>query len=227
MGRRLFMRGDTERLRRGIGRGMSDHVLEDNPALERLIERLGAPGELPPREESSASTEHAKRSRRGRRSKIRAADRRESLDGEPMAGGAEHRTEEHPRAPVDMTDGEPAIVANRWASHDDPQPTDEMLLVDFDEEPEVFDEDPGYPDGDRAADEADEADDADEILDIFEDEDWDSYEDEDWGRDAVVDPGADVIAEDGHEGGDWIFEAFEAWRLEHDAGLVDASAPRP
>jgi hypothetical protein len=78
----------------------------------------------------------------------------------------------------------------------------------------VFDEDPGDCEKDR-----DETDEADEILDV--------YEDEEWNNETIVDEGAEVLAEDRHEAGDWIFGAFEVWRLEYDVGLVDASTPHP
>jgi hypothetical protein len=193
---------------------MGDYVLESNPALERLIERLRAPGEPPLAEASSNSNEHAKRSRRGRRSKVHAAGQPEILRGAPTAGDAKDSADQHPGSPSTITEEEPAVLENFWPIHEDPQPSDEMLLVDFDEEPEVFDEDPGDYDKDR-----DETDEADEILDV--------YEDEEWNEETIVDEGAEVLDADRHAVGDWIFEAFEVWRLEYDAGLVDASTPRP
>jgi hypothetical protein len=199
---------------------MGDYVLESNPALERLIERLCAPGEPPLGEASSNSNEHARRFRRGRHSKVHAAGHPELLRGDPTAGDATETADRHLGSPSTIAEEEPAVLGNFWAIHEDPQPTDEMVLVDFDEEPEVFDEDPGEYERDR-----DETDDADEILDVYEDEDED--EDEEWNNETILDEGAEVLDEDRHEVGDWIFEAFEVWRLEYDAGLVDASTPHP
>jgi hypothetical protein len=62
---------------------MGDHVVESNPALKRLIERLGAQGEPSLPEESSTSSCHAQRSHRGSHSKVYAADPPEVLRGGP------------------------------------------------------------------------------------------------------------------------------------------------
>ncbi len=193
---------------------MGDYVLESKLALERLIERLRAPGEPPLAEVSPNSNERAKRSRRGRRSQVHAAGHPELLHGGPTDGDAKDSADQHPGSPSTTAEEETAVLENFWAIHEDPYPTDEMVLVDFDEEPEVFDEDPGDYDKNR-----DQTDEADEILDV--------YEDEDWNNETIVDEGTEVLDEDHHEVGDWIFEAFEVWRLEYDAGLVDASTPRP
>jgi hypothetical protein len=251
---------------------MGDYVLESNPALERLIDRLGARGEPPPHEESSSSNGNATRSRRGRRSKVQATDRPEIVRGDHTAAGAkdpaEHATVAEPAA---IAEEEQAVVEDDlWAICEDPQPTDEMVLVDFDEEPEVFDEDLGDYDEDE-----DEADEADEVLDLYEgeepdDEDETAYEDDevfdevdvvleeekeevfdevdvvleeekeeedvddlvpvevvgafddeelddeqivDEDRE-LVDEGAEALDDNRHEGGDWILDAFEAWKLE-------------
>jgi hypothetical protein len=192
---------------------MSDYVLESNPALERLIERLHAPGEPSPPEESSVSKEHGKRFRRARRSKGEEADRQELLGVDSPAAGAWDRADQGPNSPAGIFQEEPAVDESVWTIHEDPEPPDEMLLVDFNEEPEVFDEIPEEDDGDP-----DEADDLDEVLDIYEDEEWDF--------DTILDEDAESLDEDGNEDGDWIFEAFEAWRLEYDDRLVDSSTTR-
>jgi hypothetical protein len=71
---------------------MGDYVLESNPALERLMARLRAQGEPPPAEESSSSNGYAQRSRRGRRSKVCAADHPEDFRGDPTTAGANDRS---------------------------------------------------------------------------------------------------------------------------------------
>jgi hypothetical protein len=173
---------------------MSDYVLESNPALERLFERLRAPGEPPPPEESSLPNRDAKRSPRGRRSKVHAEDRTGILRGDPAAAGAKDPAD---RATVvsaaAIAEEEPVVVEDDlWANHADPQPTDELVLVDFDEEPEVFDEVPNRYDEDE------EDADGDEILDLYE---YEEPDDEGEGGDGT----------DEDTGSDWIFNAFEVW----------------
>ncbi len=276
--RTLFVLGDSERSRSGIGGEMGDYVLESNPALERLIDRLGARGEPPPHGESSSSNGNATRSRRGRRSKVHAADRPETLRGDQTAAGAkdpaEHATVAEPAA---IAEEEQAVVEDDlWAIYEDPQPTDELVLVDFDEEPEVFDEDLGDYDDDE-----DEADESDEVLDVYEGEEPDDEEETAYENDEVfdevdvvleeeeeedvddqvpvevvgafddeelddeqiadedrgvvdedrelVDEAAEALDDNRHEGGDWILDAFEAWKLEtvedyvvHDEEVLEA-----
>ena len=188
---------------------MGDYVLESNPALERLIERFGAHGEPPPSEEGSSSNGSGKRSWRGRRSNVHAPELPGVFEDAPTAASAKDRTE---RATAGLlaavAEEDPAVVEHDlWAIREDLQSADELLLVDFDEEPAVFDEDPDLDD--------DGADEADEILDLYEDEDLDDeqYGDEDRG---IVDRGAEILDDKREERGDWIFRAFEAWML--DAG---------
>jgi hypothetical protein len=203
---------------------MGDYVLEGNPALERLFERLRAPDEPPPLEESSSSECGAKRSLRGRRSKVHAADHPEVLRGDLTAGvqdPAERATVADPEA---ITEEVPVVVDDLWVIHEDPPSSDEMILIDFDEEPEVFDEDLGEFDDDAAEDEDDE------ILDVYEGEESDD-EGEAADEDEVFDEEDAVLAKDDEgvvddevpvrvagafkgDGGDWILGAFEVWMHE-------------
>jgi hypothetical protein len=189
----------------GIGRGMGDYVLEGNPALDHLFERLGAPDEAPRPAESASSDVCTKGFLRRRRSTVRTTDDPEVLRGDPTPADAVDSAERATVAePANIADEEPVFVEDDlWAIHEDTQPTDEMLLVDFDEEPEVFDEEP------VDQDEGDDGDE-DEILDIYEGEDLD-YDDEAADEDEL--PVTVAGASEG-EGGDWIFDAFEVWMLE-------------
>ena len=192
---------------------MGDYVLESNPALERLIERDRAQDVPPPPEEGSSSRGHANRFWRGRRSTAHPVDHPEVLRGDPSAGGATSPAERTTVEEPPIVAEEAAVVEDDlWAIHKDLQPPDEMVLVDFDEEPEVFDEDPGNYGEDEEADEADE------VLDVYEDADWDDEDEEEDVNDEVLsevmDAGADVLEENRHVGSDWIFDAFEAWKVE-------------
>ena len=199
---------------------MGDYVLESNPALERLIERHRAQGVPPPPAESPRSRGHTKRSRRGKRSKAEVADHPEVLLGDSGTSGttglAERTTDSSPR---DITEEDARVVeGNIWAIDEDSQAADEMLLIDFDEEPEVFDEDLAGSDEDEDDDEADE------VLDLYEEFELDDEDQEEDVNDHVhaefVVAGAEVADGNGLGGRDWIFDAFEAWKLE----VVEAAA---
>ena len=115
-----------------------------------------------------------------------------------------------------------------WAIHEDPQAADEIVLVDFDEEPAVFAEELG--DGENSI----EGDEADEVLDVYGRADLDEF-----GEPAYEDADAfdemDMLLEvdQDEEGvslqtvsavedaaGDWIFDAFKAWMLEVDEAVA-------
>jgi hypothetical protein len=229
--RTLFMPGGCRGLGLASGERMGDYVLESNPALERLIERLRAQGEPPPHEESSKG--NAKRWRLGGRSKAHAADQSEIFRGNPTAAGAEDPAEHATVAEsAAIAEQEPAVVGDDlWAIQEDPQPGDEMVLVDFDEEPEVFDED--FGDCDEDGDEA-EADEEDEFLDLYEPEEPDeeevddevpvkvvhAFEDEEPDHKQIADEDRELVAkstevldENRHEAGAWILDAFDLWKL--------------
>jgi hypothetical protein len=110
-----------------------------------------------------------------------------------------------------------------WVIHEDPQAADEMVLVDFDEEPAVFAEEL-EGDGEGSMD----GDEADEVLDVYGHADLDEF-----GDSAYEDAGAldktDVLLEEDQDdnavsvqtigavedaASDWIFDAFKAWMLE-------------
>jgi hypothetical protein len=196
---------------------MGDYVLESNPALERLIERLGAQGKRPAPEESSSWQDSRRFQRRGR-SKIPKRIREN-----PATVGVQKRAEVASLAePTSMVE-ELLVEDDLWVIHEDPQAADEMVLVDFDEEPAVFAEelagdDEGSMDGDEA----------DEVLDVYGPADLDEF-----GDSAYEDAGAldetDVLLEEDQDdnavsvqtigavedaAGDWIFDAFKAWMLE-------------
>ena len=196
---------------------MGDYVLESNPALERLIERLGAPGKRPGFEEGSSSRDSRLFQRRGG-SKISKRLR----EGQATVGVQ--------KRPGVARFAEPASVAedlvvedDLWAIHEDLQAVDEMVLIDFDEEPAVFAEEIG-DDGE----DFEEGEEADEVLDIFERADLDEFEESAYEDAEPLDeidlPAEEDRDDDGTSGetvstvenaaGDWIFDAFKAWMLE-------------
>lgn len=166
---------------------MGDYVLESNPALERLMERCRSQSEPPPPEQDPRPNGAAKRSRRGRRSKVHPASHPVPPPADPTPGGEEDPAErviaaeravaaEDDRAPVGV---DPGIIP------------DEMILVDFDEEPEIIDEDLWESDEDN-----DEADETDEILDVYEDEEWDGEKDAACEDEEAFAEEVDVLDED-------------------------------
>jgi hypothetical protein len=135
---------------------MGDYVLESNPALERLIERQAAQGRPPAHEQSSRSHDST-RNRRRMRTKLSKRIRED-----PMTVGGKKPAEGASVAePTDLVD-ELVAEDDLWAMHEDPQAADELVLVDFDEEPEVFAEE-FVDDGDDTF----ACDEADEILDVY------------------------------------------------------------
>jgi hypothetical protein len=111
---------------------------------------------------------------------------------------AERVTVANPAATAEET----ALDESLWAIHEDAPADDELVLVDFDEEAEVFAEDPG----DQREDEAYEADD---FLEVYEREELDNNEP------AAYDDGVrvDVVGVE-NDRGDWILDAFKNWMLE-------------
>jgi hypothetical protein len=201
----------------GIGRRMGDYVLESNPALERLIERLGAQGKRPAPEESSSWQDSRPFQRRGR-SKIPKRIR----ENQATVGVQKRAAVASLVEPTSMVE-ELVVEDDLWVIHEDPQAADEMVLVDFDEEPAVFAEELG-DDGEIIM----EGDEADEVLDVYGPTDLDEF-----GDSAYEDAGAldetDVLLEEDKDdngasvqtigagedaAGDWIFDAFKAWMLE-------------
>lgn len=181
---------------------MGDYVLDDNPALERLIERLGAQGKPPLAEERSNSNGYATLLRRRRRSSVHAVDSQGIRVGSPAGANdpAERAAGERPAA----TAKEVALDENLWAIGEDPPAGDELVLVDFDEEAEVFAEDPR----DQREDEND-AYEADDFLEAYEREELDNSEN------AAHDDGVPVEAVGvENDRGDWILDAFKNWMLE-------------
>jgi hypothetical protein len=198
---------------------MGDYVLESNPALERLIERLAAPSR-PPAHDQTSRLDDSTRNRRRRRSK---ASKR--IREDPMTVGEKKPVESARVAEPEDLDDELVTEDDLWAIHEDPQAADEMVLVGFDEEPEVFAEE-FVDDGDDTF----ECDEADEILDVYGRLDTDEYgesayedaevfgetgvvleEDQDVDIDDEVSVQASSAAE--NEEGDWIIDAFKAWML--------------
>jgi hypothetical protein len=181
---------------------MGDYVLESNPALGRLIERLATQSRPPAREQSSSLFDST-RYRRRRRARVSKRVREN-----PMTV-AEKTPAKNPSGakPVDLADAL-AIDDDLWAIHED-SGADEMVLVDFDEEPAVFAEEIG-DDGDDTF----EGDEADEILDVYGREDLDEY-----GEPAYEDAEAfektsvQAISAVENEEDDWIIDAFRAWML--------------
>jgi hypothetical protein len=201
----------------GIGRGMGDYVLESNPALGRLIERLGAQGKRPAPEESSSLRDSRRFQRRGR------AKIPKRIRENPTTVGAQKRAEvASPAEPPSIVE-ELVVEDDLWVIHEDPQAADEMVLVDFDEEPAVFAEELG-----GAGESIMEGDEADEILDVYGRADLDELGESGYENAGALDE-MDVLLEEDHDdngvsaqtisavedtAGDWIFDAFKAWMLE-------------
>ncbi|HEY1445514.1 MAG TPA: hypothetical protein VGF51_11510 [Acidimicrobiales bacterium] len=201
---------------------MGDYVLESNPALGRLIERLGAEGKRPGPEKSSSLHDSKRFQRRGR-SKIPKRTR-ENLTTLDTQTRAEVASLVEPTSLVE----ELVVEDDLEAIHEDPQAADEIVLIDFDEEPAVFAEDPGDAECRLESDEADE------ILDVYgrtdlddigesADEDLEAFDEmgmlleadqEDDGVSVQTVSGVDDAA------GDWIFDAFKAWMLEVDQAVA-------
>jgi hypothetical protein len=178
---------------------MGDYVLESNPALGRLIERLATQGG-PPAHEQSSRLFDSKRNRRRRHAKVSQRVRENStivVDKRPAKNPSVAE-------PADLAHAV-AVEHNLWASHEDLR-ADEIVLVDFDEEPAVF---PEEDDGDDTF----EGDEADEILDVYG-EDLDA-----WGEPAYEDAEAlderslQTVSAVDNEQDDWIIDAFKAWML--------------
>jgi hypothetical protein len=201
---------------------MGDYVLESNPALGRLIERLGAEGKRPEPEESPRFLDSKRFHRRGRsRTPKRTREN-------PTTVGTQTRAEVASLVePTSIVDGL-VVEDDLWAIHEDPQAADEIVLVDFDEEPAVFAEELGdaeYPV---------EGDEADEVLDVYGRAGLDefgepAYEDADAFDEMAIlleedqdDDGVSVRTVSAVEdaAGDWIFDAFKAWMLEVDAAVA-------
>jgi hypothetical protein len=200
-----------------IGRGMGDYVLESNPALGRLIERLGAQGKRPAPEESPSSRDSRRFQRRGR-SKIPKRSREN-----PTTVGARKRAEATSLAEPTSIGEELVVEDDLWVIHEDPQSADEMVLVDFDEEPADFAEELGG-DGESTM----EGDEADEILDVYGCADLDEFGESAYENAGDLDEMGVLLEEDQDDNpvsvqtisavedaaGDWIFDAFKAWMLE-------------
>jgi hypothetical protein len=201
----------------GIGRGMGDYVLESNPALERLIERLGAQGKGPAPEESSRLQDSRRFQRRGR-SKIPKRIREN-----PTTAGVQKRAEVASLVEPTSIVEDLVVEDELWVIHEDPQAADEMVLVDFDEEPAVFAEEFGS-DGEGIT----EGDEADEVLDVYGPADLDEFGESGYENAGALDE-TDVLLEEDQDdnavsvetigavedvAGDWIFDAFKAWMLE-------------
>ena len=148
---------------------MVDYVLESNPALERLIERLGASGETeadtPSTEDSASSNGHTQRSGRQRWRKAHPFDpvvpREASTADMPKTAPGEIDTVTEHAGHLEDEQG-----VEQGGGQDEPtailehsQPTEDLVLVGFHEDPEIFDEDP------QDEDEIDDED--DEIIDIY------------------------------------------------------------
>jgi hypothetical protein len=113
-----------------------------------------------------------------------------------MNDPAERATVAKPAATAE----EVALDESLWAIREDAPADDELVLVDFDEEAEVFAEDPGDQ-------REDEAHDSDDFLELYEREELDKNEM------ATYDDGVDVVGVE-NERGDWILDAFKNWMLE-------------
>jgi hypothetical protein len=201
----------------GIGRGMGDYVLESNPALERLIERLGAKGKRPAPQESSSLQDSRRFQRRGR-SKVPKRIREN-----PANVGPQKQAEVASLAEPTSTAEELVVEDDLWVIHEDPQAADEMVLVDFDEEPAVFAEEL-EGDGESIT----EGEDADEVLDVYGPADLDEFEESAFEDAGALDETHVLLEEDQDDNavsvqtigavedaaGDWIFDAFKAWMLE-------------
>lgn len=201
---------------------MGDYVLESNPALGRLIERLGAQGKRPEPEESSSFHDSRRFQRRGRsKAPKRTRENPTTVDAQKRAEVARFVE------PTSIVE-ELVVEDDLWVIHEDPQGADEIVLIDFDEEPAVFAEELG--DGESLV----EGDEADEILDVYGHADLDEC-----GESAYEDTGAfdqmDMLLEKDQDddgvsvrtvsavedaAGDWIFDAFKAWMLEVDEAVA-------
>lgn len=188
----------------GIGRGMGDYVLDSNPALERLIERLGAQGKPPLPEERSSSNGYATLFRRRKRSKVHPVDDPGIRGGSSSPAGLNDPVEGARVATPAATAQEVALHENLRAIHEDTQADDELVLVDFDEAAEVFAEDPG---GQRA-DESD-AYEADDLLEVYEREELDNSDETLYDDEMPV----EVLGVE-NDRRDWILDAFKTWMLE-------------
>ena len=166
---------------------MGDYVLESNPALGRLIERLATESAPPAREKSS----HLFDSTRYRRRNRAKASKRARED--PIVV-VEKKRAKNPRVarPADPTDAL-AVEDHLWAIRED-SGADDMGLVDLDEGPAVFAEEIGGGGGDTFEDGADE------ILDVY-------------GRTDPDEDGESACSAVENEEGDWIIDAFKAWML--------------
>jgi hypothetical protein len=200
---------------------MGDYVLESNPALGRLIERLGAQGEPPEPQESPRLG--AKRFHRRGRSKTPKSTREN-----PTTVGTQTRAEVvrhvEPTSIVERL----VVEDDHWAIHEDPPDADEIVLVDFDEEPAVFAEELGD------AEYRVEGDEADEVLDVYGRADLDEFGESAYEDAEALDEMAMLLEEDQDddgvsirtvsavqdEAGDWIFDAFKAWMLEVDEAVA-------
>jgi hypothetical protein len=179
---------------------MGDYVLESNPALGRLIERLGTQSETPARKQSSSSSDST-RYRRRRRAK---ASKRVREDPTIVVAKKPAR---NPRVtkPTRLADAL-AVEDDLWAIRED-SGADEMVLVGFDEEPAIFAEEIGDVDVVKA-------DDADEILDVYGRADLDEYGEPAEDADSFDESSVQAISAVENEEGDWIIDAFKAWMLE-------------
>jgi hypothetical protein len=179
---------------------MGDYVLESNPALGRLIERLGTQSETPARKQSSSSSDST-RYRRRRRAK---ASKRVRED--PMIVVAKKPAKNaRVRKPTRLADAL-AVEDDLWAIRED-SGADEMVLVGFDEEPAIFAEEIGDVDVVKA-------DDADEILDVYGRADLDEYGEPAEDAGSFDERSVQAISAVENEEGDWIIDAFKAWMLE-------------
>lgn len=197
---------------------MGDYVLENNPALERLIERLGAEGPA----ESSGSDDSRRFQRRGR-SKVPKRNREN-----PTAAGAQNHADVASFVEPTSSVEELVVEDGLWATHEDPEADDEIVLVDFHEEPAEFADELGN--GEFLV----EGDEADELLDVYGRADLDefgasAYEDaeafdemnmlleEEHGNDA---DSVQTVSAVEDAAGDWIFDAFKAWMVEADKAVA-------
>jgi hypothetical protein len=209
---------------------MVDYVLESNPALERLIERLHVQEELSQLE--TVPSAETKRFRRRRRSKVHAGECHEQRPADPVpeeASAADHRIAAD--AVADAEEAHPVVTLTPRLVHPYLQPDEELVLVGFDEEPALFDEPTDVPTHDDAEDL--------EFLDLFGDQDVDAEDgesgevihfdhietsgepdcssDDETDRadkgELVGDEGENRLVDDLPREGSWILSAFEAWRL--------------
>jgi hypothetical protein len=223
--RTLHAGGIPREVKRGTGRGMGDYVLESNPALERLIERLGAQGKRPGPEESSRFHGARRFQRRGRsKTPTRTVE-------DPTTVGARKRAEIAGFVEPTSIVEELVVEDHVLVIHEDRQAAAEIVLVDFDEAPAVFAEERG--DGETLL----EGDEADEVLDVYGRADRDERA-ESGCEDAEASDRMGMLLEEDDEddedggasgrtigavedaAGDWIFNAFKAWMLEVDEAIA-------